>query len=600
MRKIDGFKLSVLTISIAAAAQANAALYQVEEVTGMPASTYARTITEDASAENCFESTCVSDDSSVAGETILGRMGEPYRDEVPYMGFFRNDITEYGDLQTYCYDFLGYSTCESWSEFEWAAISRERNAWSSGYQSNATAYNNGEVLDLSEITGGDAEGSTVNSIVNDITASGSIVGTTSAAFIANNNGNYPREFRKRGYVYAEGESPLELKPIADINDVITTHGQTSGFASVSLVDGSSLYAGSSATNIFGSDYSSDKDGSHDCTVGTDSYACNNLSFVTQATVWDESGVGYRMVSRWIDSNTTVIRDKRARQASVRGMALVDVGEGELPYGVGYSSEYVDSNGISMAARAVVFKPKDDFDATDLSTPQWDLVTIPGIELVSSSTAIRLYTTAVDINDSGVVIGHAKNEVAESRIYPLKSFIYDINSGSTSLFDSLNSSFFGSVHSVASSINNHNEIVGWTDIEQVNEVSGRQRRQRGFIYRYGEERNSELFGNREAWLLDDLTFGDEDTNLYRIAQAHDINDAGVISATALKCESGYDSNAIDATCSSTESLVAVKLMPNPSGEVSTRPTESTVISREGGSLGWLGLSILGLLGFRRRQ
>ncbi|WP_087017685.1 DUF3466 family protein [Thaumasiovibrio subtropicus] len=607
MRKIDGFKLSVLTVSIAAAAQANAALYQIEEVTDMPASTYARAVSEYANADlNCFDTTanCAVADTQVAGETLLGRMGEPYRDEVPYMGFFRNDIDESDDLRRYCYDFLGYSTCDSWGDSEWSAIARERAGWGSGYKANSTAINNGTVLDLSAMTG-DADGSTVNSVVNTFASDGTIIGSTSAGFIENNNGAYPRQFRKRGFVY-DGGTVTELKPLADINEVIDTHGQTSAFDTVDF-GGQRLVGGSSASVVFGSNYSSDKTGAHSCTVGTDSEACNNLSFATQAVVWDQAGTAYPMVSGWIGGGSW-LNDHRARQASLRGFEIVDTGNGDgaQPYGVGYSSQWINANGIAMAARAVVFVPKEGgVDIADLENPQWELRTIPGLELISDGTAVRLFTSAVDVNQSGLVIGHAKNEVAQSRIFPHKSFVYDVKANNTVLFESLNG-MFSNVHTFASSINNHSEIVGWTDVEIVNEISGRQRRQRGFIYLHGDEsRNLAKFNNNRGWLLDDLTYNSGDgagtpSNQYRIAQAHDINDAGVISATALKCEGGYDSVASNATCSGTETLVAVKLMPNPEGEPASRPQESTNVERKGGSFGWLGLSLLALMGLRKRR
>ncbi|CSC27904.1 Protein of uncharacterised function (DUF3466) [Vibrio cholerae] len=73
----------------------------------------------------------------------------------------------------------------------------------------------------------------------------------------------------------------------------------------------------------------------------------------------------------------------------------------------------------------------------------------------------------------------------------------------------------------------------------------------------------IFANK-AWLLDDLTNDNTATgnnNQFRIIDATDINDAGVISATALKCSGGYDTTAHNSLCSNREeTVVAVKLVP----------------------------------------
>ena len=110
---------------------------------------------------------------------------------------------------------------------------------------------------------------------------------------------------------------------------------------------------------------------------------------------------------------------------------------------------------------------------------------------------------------------------------------------------------------------------------------------------------------KAWFLDDLTNGDNaasTNNQYRVVDATDINDAGVISGTALKCSGGYSTTSHNASCSGTETVVAVKLVPiagATSSDISQRSTDTTTSERSGGSLGLWSLILLTLGWFRRK-
>ncbi len=95
---------------------------------------------------------------------------------------------------------------------------------------------------------------------------------------------------------------------------------------------------------------------------------------------------------------------------------------------------------------------------------------------------------------------------------------------------------------------------------------------------------------------------EQNNQFRIIDATDINDAGVISGTAMKCAGGYSTTANNATCSSEEQIVAVKLVPIADAtkdDIVSRSIDSTTTERQGAGLGWLALTMLGLFGFRRK-
>ncbi|WP_155483046.1 DUF3466 family protein, partial [Vibrio harveyi] len=80
---------------------------------------------------------------------------------------------------------------------------------------------------------------------------------------------------------------------------------------------------------------------------------------------------------------------------------------------------------------------------------------------------------------------------------------------------------------------------------------------------------------------------QENNRFRIIDASDINDAGVISATALKCHSGYKTTANNATCSDKEEVVAVKLIPikgKTAKNIVPRDVEKTPTKRNGAGLG----------------
>ena len=57
-------------------------------------------------------------------------------------------------------------------------------------------------------------------------------------------------------------------------------------------------------------------------------------------------------------------------------------------------------------------------------------------------------------------------------------------------------------------------------------------------------------------------------------------------------------------STQEETVAVKLIPiagasYANGDIVTRPIDEEPVERQGGSLGWLGLGVLGLIRFRKK-
>lgn len=231
--------------------------------------------------------------------------------------------------------------------------------------------------------------------------------------------------------------------------------------------------------------------------------------------------------------------------------------------------------------------------------------------VSGTTDREKYSNSVveKVNHNGVAIGEAKrHRRSTNQLF----YIADINSPKAIYLDA--GIFSQRMGSNAGGINNRNEMVGSIDLEASKATNDMPRPPRGFIYPLPVKAsdnpdfapNAVLGG--KARLLDDLTNGgefSEENNQYRIINAADINDAGVIAATALKCEGGYRSTAPLAKCATNESVVAVKLVPiqeATSSDIEPRQADREPVKRSGGgggSLGIVALTALGLLGFRRK-
>ncbi|MGF1863552.1 DUF3466 family protein, partial [Photobacterium profundum] len=330
------------------------------------------------------------------------------------------------------------------------------------------------------------------------------------------------------------------------------------------------------------------------------FECQFSTFANQAAFWTVDSSGQATPGIITTPDELVLDpDNRDRsfQASAKAVAVVDA----KPVITGFSTKYRDDD--YYAVRAAVFTPKDG----SIADNNWSMKFIPGTEVENNDGDRQYsYSTGTGINDNNKVIGIAKNYRAENRSYAQKMFVFDNVAGKTKFLDtSIDSTiFFDGSNGYAAAINNSDVVVGWVDSETVNQVDGRQRRQRAFLFNDGAKiANSPLSANG-AWMLDNLTNDNGDTsavaNQFRIAQATGINDAGVISATALRCAAGYDNLTSESQCSGGERLVAVKLVPIPDGTVDVRPEESGTIERSGASFGMFALTLLGLFGFRRRK
>ncbi len=316
----------------------------------------------------------------------------------------------------------------------------------------------------------------------------------------------------------------------------------------------------------------------DIHVGSVSFSTDNTNdFRSQAAIWVNG-------TEKLITTSGAVNSRSIPQGSARDIADV----GGTNYAVGYNA-----NGDEIPVAAVF----------NLATP-----TSPTTALVNTYTDDEKYLNSLltSVNDKGIAIGTAKYREANDGAYSNSLFyVPDVTASSLSSKSFSGDIFFKSANGKAGAINNNSEVVGAIDYERHRESNGgKPRAQRAFIAPLSSTDAKAPLGNK-AWYLDDLTYGSNATtpnNDFRIIDATDINDAGVIAGTAYYCDGGYDSSAINARCSSGASLVAVKLVPingATTSDISARPVDKNKVERQGGSIGVWALTILALFGFRRK-
>lgn len=317
----------------------------------------------------------------------------------------------------------------------------------------------------------------------------------------------------------------------------------------------------------------------DLYVGSVSFSTSNSSdYRSQAAVWNGSAAEPVLIK-----TDGVVSDRSIPQGSARDIADVN----GTVYAVGYNAS---SNETPVAA---VWK----IDPTNVST---DAITVKLLNVYNDEEKY-LNSVLTSVNESGIAIGTVKYKVPNGSAYS-NSLFYVPNVASPSTKSFSGDIFFSSANGKAGAINNNNVVVGQIDYEKHAESNGgKPRSKRAFVAPIEGSENASIFNNR-AWYLDDLTYGIEANNAYRIIDATDINDAGVIVGTAYYCAGGFDSASIGASCSSGASQVAVKLVPvngATAGDISQRPATEVSIERAGSSFGIWALTLLALVGFRRK-
>ncbi|MCR9939562.1 DUF3466 family protein [Vibrio owensii] len=566
------FKLTAVAMMVGTAMNANAALYQVIEVVPQIDGNTIDTETAQTSygvaiqqgdvpfAMGCFDGSagCTPEQFKLALETRSTPIsageavdGVSYREEVPFAmdsGFYY--VQEYDDFERYCYNERRYSTCESWAYVHWQPWGKEL---SKDFTTNAYAF----VEDDDS-----AYENKYNNVINSLTAEGKPVGNQSVVSDSDSS-----ELETRNTVVAP-VLPTIVPSDEEATVVASRAWRTDGTFTVGSIS-------EQATNDNGTHHTS------------------------KAAIWDASGT----VSQVDWPSNTAKDGERLAQGSMRGV----IEDGSTVYGVGYNT-YSDDNYMN----ATVF-------VGQLTTPgeitgvEWTNKVVSGAQQRIDGDTVHSNSRLTDVNSNFVAIGEAKRSGAylmPTGSAPNRLFVVeDVRKDSVVADYPTTGIFFSGAGGHMGAINSYNEIVGQLDAETTREDEGKPRRKRGFIYPYAlggdvSERAKEIFDGK-AWFLDNLTNGGDfsaDNNAFRIINATDINDAGVISATAMKCEGGYKSTDHNASCDGTEKIVAVKLMPiagATSADIQQRSIEDEASEREGAGLGWLALTMLGLFGFRRK-
>ncbi|EOG5758718.1 GlyGly-CTERM domain protein [Vibrio cholerae] len=593
------FKRSILASAVLLATQtANAALYQVMEVTPDTSQSLGTSQSYDSAwgvaiqasnpdaVENCFTSSSIDigspdeiacTDFALAGETRIEKAstgkavdGLSYRDEVAFgidNAFVY--VQERNDFERYCYSELLYSTCNTWADPHW-------NRWQA--EINSTQVPN-SIAFVGTGTTGEPIDESQNVIVNSLTSNATPIG------INVKTGDVTTYRRNANAIQARLPSTISAPNVADA--LYTRAWKTDG-----------VY-----------------------TVGSISRSSNNNEgayFYSKPAIWKNSN-GETVELSW-PTGTEPNRNNRLAQGSMRDV----VENGGKLYAVGYSSYDTDNHYM----QASVFQLDDTSNFSNAAS--WTTKAVSGAESRIGGDYIHSNSVVTDVNKNLVALGSAKragsrpeNGAAGNRLFVIE----DVSASTPTANFLTGGIFFTGAGGKAGAINSYNEIVGQIDADETRENDGKPRRKRGFIYPYKissgnpyevtsqDTPRTKIFSyidnqngktKVKAWLLDDLTNDNVATgnnNQFRVIDATDINDAGVISATALKCSGGYDTTAHNSLCSNREeTVVAVKLVPivnATSANIQQRSTEEQASERKGGSFGLGLLMVLGVLGFRRK-
>ncbi|TQO77374.1 DUF3466 family protein [Vibrio cholerae] len=562
------FKHSILASAVLLATQtANAALYQVMEVTPSTGQSYGSAwgvaIQPSTGTDSCFNNSTVGSvncqNFALAGETRIEKAstgkavdGLSYRDEVAFgidNAFVY--VQERNDFERYCYSELLYSTCNTWADPHWNRWQAEIN---STQVANSIAFigtgTTGTSVDVDEAQ---------NVVINSLTESAEPIGINV----------------KTGDVTTYRRNNNTIQARSTVAPTVTD----------------ALYTRAWKT-----------DGVY--TVGSISRSSNNNEgayFYSKPAIWKKDGSTTTTVElNW--PSTRESTNNRLAQGSIRDVLIRD----NKIYAVGYSSFDADNNYM----QASVFELDNTSNFSNAAS--WTTKAVSGAESRIGGDYIHSNSVVTDVNKNLVALGSAKragsrpeNGAAGNRLFVIE----DVSASTPTANFLTGGIFFTGAGGKAGAINSYNEIVGQVDANDTRENDGKPRRKRGFIYPYSangsDPSRMAIFANK-AWLLDDLTNDNTATgnnNQFRIIDATDINDAGVISATALKCSGGYDTTAHNSLCSNREeTVVAVKLVPivnATSANIQQRSTEEQASERKGGSFGLGLLMVLGVLGFRRK-
>ncbi|UPQ86788.1 DUF3466 family protein [Vibrio sinaloensis] len=531
------FRLTTLAATVAASFGAHAALYNVYLQAPEGASTSRQTygVAVTPETNKCWTSACSENTSNMAVEVKNYREGFKYRDESPFFIPFGFDYLDDGD------DWTGFRNyCSNLLGYTRVLCDEWATAqYTNGYAIEKSGNYQGSLtyIDTNQVYG-------ENSVINSLTKSGVTVEAIGSR----------RTGTSRSVAFNQAISGVDL-PLA-------SNKESRAWDSVEFDNGSG-----NATYTVGS-------------VST-AYAGSSISNNSNAAIWKDN-----VLEATIGWDGGAVNGNYLAQGSARDITVFN----SKLYAVGYNS----ASDVRFTASV--------FESSDGSS--WTKRSVTGFPYALTEYASQSLHT---VNENGIAVGSAKLNQALNGAYANTLFYVDDLNNPT--YKALSGGiFFSGVNGQVGAINNSNDLVGTIDYETSKEINGRPRAKRAFIVNLGASAHSNnnpapLGG--QARYLDDLTSGDgatQNNNQFRIIEAADINDAGVIAATAYYCAGGYDSEAVNAACSTDATLVGVKLVPiagQTAADITPRPVVQSTISRQGGSLGLILLTVLGFIGLRRK-
>lgn len=551
------FKLTSVMAAMLASFSASAALYRVIEVEPSTTleyeSVYGVAIQPSAAGEDCFQTECTDNQYALGGETrslnaFAGQSldGLDYREEVPNSADYGfNRIKTQDNFRYFCRSVYYYNTsvCDTWGDLNWGLWNKEI---AGSTIPNAIAF----------VEGQGSIDESANVVINSLSSSAKPIGINVGL------GQVSQYLRQTLTAIDENQTDLGA---LDSKIIQSRAWKTDGTYTVGSIS-------RAATNNEGNFYSS------------------------KAAVWDANSELVELNWR----SDSEIKNNTISQASLRDFVIKD----GFFYGVGYNAVTHSNNNFAEASLYKVSVADGVFDKN-----KWTSSSIKNAEIRIDGDYIYRFSRLTGINENLIAIGEAKRWGASQGAYANRLFLVDVSKDTPSAQFLSGGIFFDGAGGKAGAINQFNEIVGQVDAETDREANAKPRMKRGFIYplvRSDSDDDRLARFKQRAWWLDDLTNGENSNNAYRIIDAMDINDAGVISGTALKCEGGYDTTDHNSLCgagSKRESVVAVKLVPikdATAADIQPRAILENTVSRSGGSLGILSLGILAFWGWRRNS
>ena len=209
----------------------------------------------------------------------------------------------------------------------------------------------------------------------------------------------------------------------------------------------------------------------------------------------------------------------------------------------------------------------------------------------NTNSVFSFSRALDINDNGLAVGYT-HEISTS----VKKFFYvDTTVPESEMKLITPKDFFTTSKSTAFAVNSTGIIVGEAEIESHNDSTNNPRRTAGFLYDT----------SNDAPVMTDLNTLLECNSEYNVLNASDINDEGLISATAVIKSDSYDAKGelrLDASGNAIRIDVvrAVLLKPITGGVIDDCSEVEEKVERQGASIGGIAiLALFSLLGLRRR-